>query len=42
MEKFDIGKLFDYYLEHPTIQDHTKKEIEDLKTMFIYCSRILI
>ena len=36
MENFDISKLFDYYLEHPTIQDHTKKEIEDLKKRCLF------
>ena len=31
MENFDISKLFDYYINHPTILDHTKEEIKKLE-----------
>ena len=36
MENFDISKLFDYYLEHPTIKDQTKIEIKKLQERCLF------
>jgi len=36
MENFDISKLFDYYIEHPSIQDHTKTKIQELQKRCLF------